>query len=115
MPIYKKGDKKKPENYRGITLSSTLSKMFTYLLNQKWANGVKITIFYLKHRLPINQEMNNGSHFCSENVARYAQQRMHLAFIAFSKAFDNVNKNLLYEKVISYGISSKFLKIIESM
>ena len=40
---------------------------------------------------------------------------MHLAFIAFSKAFDNVNRNLLYEKVISHGICSKFLKIIESM
>ena len=35
VPIYKKGDKKKSENYRGITLTSTLSKMFTYLLNQR--------------------------------------------------------------------------------
>ena len=35
VPIYKKGDKMKPENYRGITLTSTLSKMFTYLLNQR--------------------------------------------------------------------------------
>ena len=29
VPIYKKRDKMKPENYRGITLTSTLSKMFT--------------------------------------------------------------------------------------
>ena len=40
---------------------------------------------------------------------------MHLAFIDFSKAFDNVNRNILYEKIISHGISSKFLKIMESM
>ena len=35
VPVCKKGDKKKPENYRGITLTSTLSKMFIYLLNQR--------------------------------------------------------------------------------
>ena len=35
--------------------------------------------------------------------------------LIFSKAFDNVNRNELYAKLISHGISSKFLKIIESM
>ena len=35
--------------------------------------------------------------------------------IDFSKAFDNVNRNVLYAKLISHGISSKFLKIIESI
>ena len=116
VPIYKKGDKKKPENYRGITLTSTLSKMFTYLLNQRlghWCEnnnilseaqfaykpgyGTTDAIFVLKMLLDIH---SSG---------------MHLAFIDFSKAFDNVNRNLLYEKLISHGISSKFLKIIESM
>ena len=35
VPIYKKGDPKEPANYRGITLSSTMSKLFTYILNQR--------------------------------------------------------------------------------
>ena len=40
---------------------------------------------------------------------------IHLAFIDFSKACNNVNRNGLYAKLISHGVSSKFLKIIESM
>ena len=90
--------------------------MFTYLLNQRlghWCEnnnilseaqfaykpgyGTTDAIFVLKMLLDIH---SSG---------------MHLAFIDFSKAFDNVNRNLLYEKLISHGISSKFLKMIESM
>ena len=35
VPIYKKGDPKQPANYRGITLTSTMSKLVTYILNQR--------------------------------------------------------------------------------
>ena len=33
VPLYKKGDKKSVDNYRGITLLSCLSKLFTSVLN----------------------------------------------------------------------------------
>ena len=35
MPIYKKGDKNKSEDYSKISLTSTLSEMFTCLLTQR--------------------------------------------------------------------------------
>ena len=35
MPIYKKGDRSLPTNYRGITFTSTMSKLFTHILNQR--------------------------------------------------------------------------------
>ena len=36
VPIYKqKGDRSRPENYRGITLLSCFGKMFTSLLNKR--------------------------------------------------------------------------------
>ena len=106
----------KPENYRGITLTSTLSKMFTYLLNQRlgqWCEnnnilseaqfsykagyGTTDAIFVLRMLLDMNRS------------------GIHLAFIDFCKAFDNVNRNVMYAKLISHGISSKFLKKFESM
>ena len=31
VPIYKKGDRSLPTNYRGITLTSTMSKLFTHI------------------------------------------------------------------------------------
>jgi hypothetical protein len=38
VPIYKKGDKRKPENYRGITLLNTCYKIFSKILDGKMKN-----------------------------------------------------------------------------
>ena len=40
VPIYKKGDTNDPANYRGITLTCAMSKLFTFMLNKRineWA------------------------------------------------------------------------------
>ena len=34
VPIYKKGDTNDPANYRGITLTCAMSKLFTFMLNK---------------------------------------------------------------------------------
>ena len=39
-PVFKKGDNKDPNNYRGITILSCLSKLFTKIMNERlnrWA------------------------------------------------------------------------------
>ena len=35
VPIYKKGDTSEPSNYRAITITSCLGKLFTQLLNTR--------------------------------------------------------------------------------
>ena len=47
VPVYKKGHISKVENYRGITLLSTLGKLFTSVLNNRlteWANNYHVYI-----------------------------------------------------------------------
>ena len=48
VPIYKKGDINRPDNYRGIALTSIVSKVYTYILNRrltKWAKKGEKMIF----------------------------------------------------------------------
>ena len=35
VPVYKKGTREDPSNYRGITATSAMSKLFIYMLNQR--------------------------------------------------------------------------------
>ncbi len=118
VPIFKKGDRAQPENYRGITLTSTLSKLFTYTLNQRmlqWSeeNNVStqsqfaykpgystLDATFVLHSI-IAQTMIKSDIFC--------------AFIDFSKAFDKVERSILYDKLVLCGLSHNMLRMIINM
>ena len=40
---------------------------------------------------------------------------VHCAFIDFSKAFDKIDRSILYAHLMEYGISSKMLQLIVDM
>ena len=116
VPIYKKGDTHQPENYRPITLLSSLSKLYTSILCRRitrWSTdnyilseaqfGFRPTYSTVDACFTLNMLLNRSS----------TNKRMTCcAFIDFSTAFDSVCRNTLYSKLKDYGISSKMLKMV---
>ena len=110
-PIYKKkGLQSDPNNYRGITLVSCLSKVFTGVLNRR-----------LSEFLEINGRANFstidhifGLHLLIENFLAKGK-KLYCAFIDYAKAFDTVWRGGLWFKLVNHGITGKCLTVIMNM
>lgn len=119
VPIPKAGDLSDPGNFRAICISSVFGKIFSSIINNRlltWAeeNG----------KLNANQfgfRPNRSTTDCvfilqsiiEDTLAK--KQDLLCAFVDFQKAFDKVNRDLLYYKLWSIGASTKIIKLVKCM
>ena len=119
VPLHKKGSINEVNNYRGITLLSTLGKLFTRVLNNRLCEWAEMYSVYIESQAGFRSEMGTAdnifvlhglvSHMINNN------KQLHCAFIDFSKAFDYVTRDNLWMKLIKLGIRGKILQIIRSI
>ena len=111
VPIYKSKNPHDPNNYRGITLIDILGKIYSQiLLNRlsKWSD---------KHdKLNHNQfgfQMGKSTVDCtfifSSIISKLLQagEKLYCVFIDYEKAFDRIDRSLLWHKLIFEKVSSK--------
>ncbi len=118
-PIYKSLDPNNPTNYRGVAVSDTLSKLFTYIMNERLYN-----YFVEKGIWSKNQNGFMKKKRCEDNIfiintmyQKYVKQgrkRLYLAFVDFSKFFDRINREMLRYKLLKYGVTGSFYKVLKS-
>ena len=123
VPIYKnKGDIDSTNNYRGITLSNVLAKTFSHILLKrinKWSDQhdkinnnqfgfqkAKSTVDCIFVLTSIISKVINDS---------TGNKRLYCAFIDYEKAFDRVDRYLLWYKLMQEDVSPRMLKILKSM
>ena len=125
VPIYKKRTRSNPANYRGITLTSTMSRIFTYILNErllKWSElcciSTESQFAYKPCYSTIDAVFVLHSTTCISHMLWSLQTYINCAFIDFSKEFDKIDRSILYTHLMEYheyAISSKMLQIIVDM
>ena len=118
-PIYKQKDKTIPENYRKVTLLTSIGKCFEGILHNR--------LNYCKTTLNTNDPLQNGfkadaraidnTFILNGIIEKYSSQKrpLYVAFVDFKSAFDNVNRNALLFKMARQHIHGKFLKIVKDM
>ena len=118
-PIYKNGDKFNPQNYRGITLQNVSCKMYTDILNKRlmaWLeaenllcdeqNGFRPKRSCLDHIYVLNS-------IISTSIAN--KKEVYGCFVDFRKAFDRVNRDCLWYKLLLAGVKGKMYFAIKSL
>lgn len=118
IPIFKKGDSNDFNNYRAISLLSSISKIYEMNLKDQ------LTCFLNKYDLLSNSQHGFVSGRSTETALCSFQAKIVEArdngllclglMIDFSKAFDTVHHQLLLSKLTRYGIRNKPLSLFAS-
>jgi hypothetical protein len=119
VPVPKKGNAESASDYRGIAITSNLGKIFSIILNTrltKWAENNDILcdnqFGFRKNRSTVDCIFILQS-IISHTLAN--KEKLYCAFVDFRKAFDRVDRHMLWFKLYMSGVSTKMINIIKSM
>lgn len=120
VPIFKKGDRLKPSNYRLIALLDLEAKAYARLLLkdlEKWAEEKSIILLYKTGFRSQSSTMDNvlALAHLSAQVTLKNQPPLFCCFVDYSTAFDKVVRKRLWWKLENWGIPSNLLKAIRSL
>ena len=119
VPLHKKGSQTDPGNYRGITLLSTMGKLFTRVINSRLDNWAEQYAIYVEAQYGFRKgRSTTDCIFVLHNIINNfveSGKKLYAFFIDYSKAFDYVVRENLWYKLMQCGVSGKMLMIIKSM
>jgi len=117
-PIYKKGCKKSPGNYRPVSLTSVVGKILEGLIRDAIVKHMKVNNLFTPHQhgfLP-GRSTTTQMLECLDEWTEWLDRGtpVDAVYLDFRKAFDSVPIKRLLAKIQSYGITGNLLNWIES-
>ena len=118
-PLYKRENPNLPENYRKISITPALGKIFDSILSNR--------LQYAKECLLVDDPFQNGFKAKTSAVdnifmlngiiqkCKLNRRPLYACFVDFKSAFDFVNRSALLSKLYSNGVQGKFLQTLKSM
>uniref|UniRef100_A0A670I2D7 ribonuclease H n=1 Tax=Podarcis muralis TaxID=64176 RepID=A0A670I2D7_PODMU len=119
-PIYKKGDKKNPANYRPISLLDVASKLYARLLLgrlEEWADTNKV-ISEVQAGFQRGKSTLDQCFVLNFLLCKYIhnlKQKLYVAFIDLKSAFDTVPRHALWQKLEKTNIDLRLLFLIKTL
>ena len=119
-PIFKSGSKKNPANYRGISITTSMYKIFSCIINKRLYEWAEAT-----HKIDEAQAGFRQNYSTIDNlftlqaiIQKYLSKqgrRFYCLYVDFSRAFDKVNHSSLFECLKRLGIHGNFLRTLIGM
>ena len=117
VPVPKKGDLTKPDNYRGISLAQTASKIFNRLILNRIRPAIDKVL--RPNQNGFRENRSTSSHLLAlrrliEELQNHNQEAF-LIFIDFKKAFDSIIRDKMFSILEAYGIPKETVNAIRTM
>ena len=118
IPLFKKGSKALAENYRPVSLTSHLIKLFERVLRKKIINHIEIN-----NLLSENQHAFRAGRSCLTQLLHHmdeilksleGKKNVDVVYLDFAKAFDKVDHKILMKKIKQFNIKGKLHSWINS-
>jgi len=120
IPLHKKGDLENPDNYRGISLLSVISKCYTYVLNTRMKEWMEENEKIIELQAGFRHGYSTADHIFTlsaivEKCLSKKGGKLYVAFVDLQKAFDSVHRVSLFESLVRAGLSGTFLNALKAM
>ena len=119
IPKSKTKDPLVPHNYRGISLISNLSKLFSSILNARLDKFVEARSLLADEQNGFRSDRSCVDHIFSLSVLirnrLRMKQNLFCAFIDLEKAFDRIDRRLLFYRLLKCGINGNLYNVIKAM
>jgi sorting nexin-29 len=115
VPLFKKGNKMKCENYRGIILLNVAYKILSSIILERLKEYSEEILGEYQCGFR-SQRRTTDQIFVVRQILEkfYAHDTdPHLLFLDFKKAFDSINQKKLLESLVSFGIPKKMKRLVK--
>jgi hypothetical protein len=117
--LHKKGDTFDPGNYRGISSSSNLGKLFNKVIYKRLLTFMNNTKLISKNQIGFKEKSHTADHIFTLKtiIDQYKQKSKNVftAFIDLKKAFATIWRLALFYKLLKHNIPHRIFNIIHSM
>jgi hypothetical protein len=117
--LHKKGDESDLNNYRGIALINTISKIYLKIVNDRLTQFIEERNIFSPYQAGFRagEECMNQVATLLEVVKRreFRGLKTYLCFIDFEKAYDNVSHELLFNKLEKYSVPGYLINTLKDI
>jgi hypothetical protein len=119
-PIFKMDNPRLPQNYRGITITNGIGKLFNIILNKRLDNFLLDNNIIHESQIGFTKKARTSDHLfvmkcLIDKYINTGNKRLYACFVDFHKAFDTVIHEGIKLKLLQLNINSLFYKIICNM
>ena len=113
--LFKRGDRRDPNNYRGISVINSIAKLYDMVLCNR------LELWFKPYREQAGAQKGRG---CLEHIvtlrlltdySRRKKKKLFITFVDFSKAYDLVPRKMLFSVLKNLGCGAVMLSAIAAM